>query len=242
MVAGFYGCGEITGLPRAHPAPVLQGLLILGEPRHLLKIEWSSPTHVPFAASPRPVDASLVDLWLVAPDGDSVPYAPTGRPGEFAALAAVSGGERYALSGTVAAQVVTAHVTLPGRLSVDQPAGDTLRHHLDNEVFFELPFAWRAPSAGSYRAWLQADGASHEIFIRSARSSHAGVFSTSPDTTGQLLILPPVPLQSDTARLIILAYDRTATAFFASQTRGNVRGVFGLFGAASKVEKLMIWE
>jgi hypothetical protein len=236
-------CGEVTGLPSAEPIPVLQGLLILEEPRHLLRVEWSRPTHLPYETTGRPVDESLVDLWLVGPTGDSIRYDPTGSAGEFAAVATVSAGETYHLSGTIAARPVTAQVSLPGALVVRQPAGDTLRLPLEDAVFHHVPFAWRAESAASYQALLvDDDGTTHTAFVVRGTASAAVLLDIAPDTTGELLIIPPTQGVPDTAPLVILGYDRTAAGFFSSTTKGNVHGAFGLFGAAAKTEKVVVWE
>lgn len=241
VALGLCGCGEVTGLPSAEPVAVLQGLLILGEPRHLLHASWSSPTHLPYEPTGRPVDESLVDLWLVTPSGDSVRYAPTGLAGEFAAAATVSSGQRYLLSGTIAARAVTAQVSMPGVLVVGEPAGDTLRLPLDG--FLSIPFAWRAESAASYRALVvRDDGTMHRAFVVRARDSSGLLLDIAPDTMGQLLIIAPSLGAADTARLVIFGYDRTAAAFFSSTTKGNVHGAFGLFGAAAKAEKVVVWE
>jgi hypothetical protein len=62
------------------------------------------------------------------------------------------------------------------------------------------------------------------------------------DTSGQLLIPSPLDGMADTARLVIFGYDPTSAAFFSSTNRGNVRGAFGLFGAATTSEKMVVWE
>ena len=237
LTLGICGCGEVTGLPSAEPVPVLQGLLIIGEPQHLLRASWSSPTHLPYESGGRPIDASLVDLWLVTPRGDSVRYAPSGVAGEFAVVATVSAGERYLLSGTVAARAVTAQVTVPGNLVVGQPADDTIRMPLGTDLLL-IPFAWRAESAATYQALLvEGNGTTHRGFIRRDR----GLLDIAPDTIGQLLISLS-RAEPDTARLVIFGYDRTAAAFLSSTTKGNVHGAFGLFGAAAKAEKVVVWE
>jgi len=241
IALGLCGCGEVTGLPSAEPVPVLQGLLILGEPRHLLRAAWSSPAQLPYDTTGRPVDSSLVDLWLVPPGGDSVRYAPTGLAGQFAAVAVVTSGERYRLSGTIAARAVTAQVSLPGPLVIAQPLGDTLRLRLASSR--RTPFAWRAESAASYQALLvDDDGTTHTTYVVRPGDLSGRAFDIAPDTTGELVIFAPFPEEPDTARLMIFGYDRTAAAFFSSTTKGNVHGAFGLFGAAAKAEKVIVWE
>lgn len=242
IALGLCGCGEVTGLPSAEPVPILQGLLLLGDSQHLLQAEWSSPTQIPFEPTQRAVDPSLVDLWLVGRTGDSTPYATTGLPGQFAVIATVRGGERYRLSGTVAGREVTAQVNVPGALVVAQPAGDTLRFPLAAD-FPEIPFAWRAESAISYQALLvRDDGTTRTALVVRERDSTGLLLDIAPDATGRLLFLSPSPRVSDTARLVILGYDQSATAFFSSTTKGNIRGAFGLFGAAAKAEKVVVWE
>jgi hypothetical protein len=241
LILGLAGCGEVTGLPSAEPIPVLQGLLLLGEPRQLLQVSWSSPTHLPYEPTDRPIDASLVHLWLVAPTGDSARFDPTGVAGQFAAVAAVSAGASYRLSGTVAARAVTAQVTLPGALQVSQPTGDTLRLPLTAE-FPRMAFAWRAESAAGYQALLVRGGGTTQKVLILSDSASRSLFDIAPDTVGELLFLAPSPGAPDTARLVIFGYDPTATAFFSSTTKGNVHGAFGLFGAAAKAEKVVVWE
>jgi len=243
ITVGFCGCGEITGLPSAEPVAVLQGLLVVGEPRHLLQADWSSPAHLPYEPTPQPIDSSLVDLWLAAPTGDSTRYAPTGLPGQFAASATVQPGKTYRLSGTVAGRAVTAQVNIPGTLVVNQPAGDTLRQELNELPFVDVPFIWRADSASAYQAFLvDADGIMHMVFVRLEMDSTGRIFSTTPDTSGHLLIPSPSEGIADTARLVIYGYDPSAAGFYSSTTKGNVRGAFGLFGAAAKAEKVIVWE
>lgn len=241
LIMGLCGCGEVTGLPSAEPVPVLQGLLTLGEPRQLIQVSWSSPTHLPYEPTGRPVDASLVDLWLVLHTGDSARFDPTEVAGQLAALAEVSAGKRYRLSGTIAARRVTAQVNMPGALEVGQPTGDTLRLPVAAE-FPHISFAWRAESAASYQALLvRHDGTAQKALIQSDRDPRV-LIDIAPDTVGELLILAPSPGAPDTARLVIFAYDPTATAFFSSTTKGNIHGAFGLFGAAAKAEKVVVWE
>ncbi len=243
FVASFQGCGEVTGLPSAEPIPVLQGLLVVGETRHLLQVRWSGPAHQPYEPSPIPVESSVVDLWLAGPLGDSVRYTTTGLPGEFAALGAIAAGERYRLSGTIAGRAVSAQAGVPGPLIVREPVADTLRRSLDDHSYLEVPFAWRADSAAAYQAFLvRADGTMHPLFIRSPRDATGLVFDIAPDTTGHVLIDPAFTDMADTARLVIMGYDRRASAFFSSRTKGNVHGAFGLFGAAVQTEKVLIWE
>ncbi len=240
LTLGLCGCGEVTGLPSAEPIPVLQGLLIAGDPRHLVQIEWSSPADVPYDPAIGPIDSSLVDLWLAVPAGDSVRYTSTGVAGQFAVIATIEAGQRYRLSGTIAGRVVTAHVNVPGILVVTFPAGDPLK--LPVGVFPRLGFQWRAESAASYQALLvRSDGTTQQILIQSDRNPRS-LSDIVPDTVGVLLMLAPPPDAPDTARLVMFGYDPTATAFFSSTTRGNVHGAFGLFGAAVKAEKVIVWE
>jgi hypothetical protein len=238
ITVGFCGCGEVTGLPSAEPMPVLQGILVAGDARHLLRAEWSSPTQVPYEPGGRPIDASLADLWLVAPSGDSVRYAPTGSPGELAAIAEVISGERYRLSGAIAAHAVTAQVEIPGPLVVEHPADDTLFLRGD---LTETPFTWRAEFAAAYQALVvQDESTTTTAFIRT--EDGASVLDIAPDTTGQLVIFVSLPEEGDTARLVILGYDPTTTGFFSSTVKGNIDGAFGLFGGAAKAEKVIVWE
>ncbi len=241
LAVGLCACGEVSGLPSADPVALLQGMLTLGEPRHMLQVEWSSPTDVSYDPTPRPVAADQVDLWILGPAGDSAAYIPTALPGQFAVVATVRAGDRYRLGGTVAGSPVSAEVQIPGTLLVDQPAGDTLRFNLD-ERLPDVPFVWRAESAGSYQALLvDAEGTSRSAHILRPNNSMQ-VFDIAPDTIGQLQLLPLPHGNPYTERLVLLGYDRTATAFFSSTTKGNVHGAFGLFGAAAKVEKVVVWE
>jgi hypothetical protein len=235
-----WGCGEVTGLPSADPVPVIQGLLIADQAGQLLQVEWSSPTHLPYESPARPAASSEVDLWLGLPTGDSLRYSPTGIAGQFGVIAEVQNGQRYRLSGTVAAHTIAAEVDVPGIMRVTQPADDTLRLPLESPP---VPFAWRADSAVRYQALVEhRDGTARTAFIRKLGDVSGAVYVIAPDTTGELLLLARFFEQADTARLLILGYDRTAAAFFSSNTKGNVRGAFGLFGAAAKSEKVIVWE
>jgi hypothetical protein len=169
-----------------------------------------------------------------------VRYAPTGSPGELAAIADVNSGERYRLSGAIAAHAVTAQVQIPGPLVVDVPADDTL---FLTGGFAETPFTWRAESAASYQALVVHDDSTTTTALIGRRGDSNGLLlDIAPDTTGKLVIFAPFPEQPDTARLVIFGYDPTTTAFFSSTTKGNVHGAFGLFGGAVKTEKVIVWE
>lgn len=243
MALGLSGCGEVTGLPSPEPVPVLQGLLVFGETRHPLRVTWSSPTHVPYEPTSRPVDDTLVDLWLVAPTGDSARYAPTGLAGEFSVVATMVAGEIYRLSGSVAARAVTAQTVMPATLVVGQPAADTLRLRIEGDLSPYVTFAWRAEFAVSYQALLEHDdGTRHSAYVVRGMDSDGFLLDIAPDTTGELLLLPPRPGVPDTALLVILGYDRAATGFFSFTPKSNVHGAFGVFGAAAKAEKVVVWE
>jgi hypothetical protein len=187
------------------------------------------------------VDSGLVDLWLFGPAGDSSRYATTGVAGQFAVVATIDARQRYRLSGTIAGGVVTAQVNVPGVLVVVFPAGDTLKLPV-NAGFPRLGFAWRAESAAGYQALLaHSDGTTQQVLIQNDRDP-VSLLDIAPDTVGALLFLTPPPQAPDTARLVIFGYDPATTAFFSSTTKGNVHGAFGLFGAAAKAEKVMVWE
>jgi len=208
----------------------------------MLRAEWSSPTNVPYSPRSEPVDNSLIDLWLVLPDGDSVRYEPTPVLGDLAATATPAEGEKFSLSGTIAGHAVRAVVRIPGRLIVDQPAGDTLRLALGPN-YPRIPFAWSADEAASYQAMLvRGDGTRQAAFIISEQNGVETVLDIAPDTTGDLMLFAESPATRDTARVVILGYDPAVTAFFSSSTKGNVHGTFGIFGGAAKAEIVVLWE
>jgi hypothetical protein len=215
----------------------------VGQARQELRAEWSSPTSVPYDSAPRPVESTLVDLWLAAPTGDSTRYDPTGTPGQFSVSVIVRSGETYRLSGTVAGRAVAAQARIPGVLVVNQPADDTLRQGINGPVLVDVPFVWRADSAAAYQAFLvHADSVRRAVFIRRPTDSTGRIYPITIDTSGHLLLPTPFDGMADTARLIIFGYDAATTAFLSSTNRGNVRGAFGLFGAATSSEKAVVWE
>lgn len=169
-------------------------------------------------------------------------YAPTEVAGEFAAIASVSPQETYLLSGSIAARPVAASASLPGNLTVALPAGDTLRLQR-TAGSSQLAYAWQSDSAASYQALLLDRNGRRDPTAYVLTRDSLGIFrDIAPDTAGAIMIVPPFPIPSDTARLVIFGYDRRATAFFSSSTRGNVHGAFGLFGGAAKAEKVVVWE
>jgi hypothetical protein len=209
---------------------VIQTLLIAGDSQQVAWVEWRVPADSSFGPEVRPVDPSLVQALLVLPNGGSVPYMPSpGVPGRFQAATGVVPGMRYRLSGAIAGVALAAETTVPDTLAVRVPAQDTVDGALCVGTYYycELPYSWSAVGATGY-VYLQAHGA--PVLLSN--------FKSTRDSTGVMLLLP----DTGTGHLTVLALEANAAAFLTVRTpKSSVSGVFGLFGAATRAERWIVW-
>lgn len=230
VLGGLPGCSDRVNSPSTPPVPVVQGLVVLGQPRHSLRVEWSTPADSPYTGVGSPVEASEVNLALTLPDGHSIPFvAAPGAPGRFDAETTVEAGGLYRLSGTVAERTVSAEVRVPTALTILVPTSDPIQIPVASCVITcSVPFHWKADGAVAYDySQYSLDG--RESLMRAA----------ARDTMGILALRSEV----DTTVLRVLAYDDGAANFLLSRDPiGNVQGTSGFLGAAALTERLIVIE
>lgn len=229
-------CGEVTGLPRSSAVPVVQILLVAGEPSQVASVQYSSPADSLVPRVSRPVRADSVALELIAPDGTHTPFSPVaGLATRFEAQQTVLPGAAYRLAGTVAGVQFSSTVTVPGPLDIRLPLEDTLRLP-STSVTASLEFSWHASGAVSY-------------VVRHLDDTGLALFTQAiADTTGTLLLFPRFDSQAHTTHLAVWAYEQSAMTFFLNlggedPVRGEGGAVIG-FGAATPAspEKTIIWQ
>lgn len=224
------GCGAETVSPST-ARPVLQGLLIAGDSLQTAWVEWRVPAESGFGIAVRPVDASLVRLSLVLPDGQLMDFVPVpGVPGRFDAVVGVVSGSRYGLVGSVAGISFMAETTVPDPLDIRIPAQDT-GVVTGSCIFCTLPYRWFAGGAVGYLY----------LHSRTDTSGYIDVGSTR-DTVGVVRLLRLLSTQTIT-HLTVLALEAQAASFLTvNAPKSSVRGIFGLFGAASRAERWIVWQ
>jgi hypothetical protein len=226
---------SIGGGPRV-PIPVVQSLLVAGDSIQIAWVEWRVPAESAFTNDVRPVDAGIVQLSLVLPGGGSVPFVPAaGIPGRFDAAATVNPGASYGLQGTVAGLTVAGSTTVPQLLDVRAPAQDTIR--FPSGACFGLcpvPYEFVAPGATRYLfvQTRQQPGGGSVTLQTGATSDGAGTLYVVQSRGG-----------ADTSSLAVYALEPRAAAFlFRSTPKSSLTGIFGLFGAATRATRRIIWE
>lgn len=227
---GLCACGADIDAPSGAPVPVIQTLLIAGDSQQIAWVEWRVHPDSSFGPDVRPVDPSLVQISLVLPTGSSVPFTPSPNiPGRFEAAVLVSPAMRYRLTGTVAGLGLTAETAVPDTLAVLVPARDTVdgASCVDQFFYCEVPFIWSAAGATAYMYFqTQVDP------VRLSR------FGSTRDSTGVMLLYR----DTGTERLTVLALEENAAAFLTVRTpRNSVSGIFGMFGAATRAERWIVW-
>ena len=224
------GCGAAIEPPTSGSVPVIQTLLVAGDSQQIAWVEWRVHPDSTFGPEVRPVDPSLVEISLILPTGSSVPFTPSPNiPGRFEAAALVSPAMRYRMAGAVAGFALAAETTVPDTLFMRVPARDTIAvvACVESFIYCELPYSWSARGATNY-VYFQAQG--DPLLLSNFRSTR--------DSTGIMLLLP----DTGTGRLTVLALEDNAAAFLTPRTpKSSVRGVFGMFGAATRVERWIIW-
>src|SRR5215208_1805417 len=92
--------GEVSGIEPSRPIPVIEILLIAGQPTQTASIQYSAPAGPIVPLVQVPVNPDSVALDLVGPDGSHTSFEPaTGSPTTFQASRLVAAGEAYTLSG-----------------------------------------------------------------------------------------------------------------------------------------------
>lgn len=229
-LGGVFGCGDTVNAPSGRPVAVVQGLVVLGQPRQSLRVEWSQPADSVFPGGGSPVAPSEVHLSLMLPDQRSVPFMPApGIPGRFDAETTVEAGALYRLFGAVAGVTVSAEARVPAALTILVPASDTLRiSGATCIVTCSVTYHWFAAGAVAY------DYSQYPVDGQASISR-----AVTRDTLGTLTLTR----QADTTLLRVFAYDPNAAAFLLSgNPRSNVQGAFGFLGAASLTERVVILE
>jgi hypothetical protein len=226
--------GEVSGIEPSRPIPVIEILLIAGQPTQTASIQYSAPAGPIVPLVQLPVNPDSVALELVGPDGNHTPFERTGSPMTFQASRLVAPGEAYTLSGTVAGVNLTATATVPETLQVRAPAEDTLFLSLSSG-FPSVAFSWFAAGANSY------------LVRQSDRHGNTGIVFETTDTVGGLPLNPFFSSQPDTTELSIWAYDPSAASFFLGH--GSVPHSSGTaavvgFGAAVRLptDKIVVWQ
>jgi hypothetical protein len=210
--------------------PVVQCLLVAGDSLQTAWVEWSVPADSGFGIDPRPVDTEFVRLALVLPDSSTVPFIPAaGVVGRFDAPVIVQPGASYRMIGTVAGFAVSAEVTVPSQLDIRDPAQDTVVVSMSCGILCRLGFRWFAAGATAY-LYTQSKGTS----LVSAQSTR--------DTTGTINLLR-FRSGPDTTRLSVLALENHAASFLTLKTpKSSITGVFGVFGAATRAQRWIIYQ
>ena len=216
----------------ATPIPVIQCLLIAGDTAQTAWVEWRIPAESAFGPDVRPVDTALVHLSLVLPDSTRVPFTPVqSSPGRFDAGTTVTPGATYRLEGTVAGGAVTATTVTPGPLNISNPAQDTVHVPAASCSLCSLAYQWSATGSDTYLV-LQSSPATGQLV--QGTSVH--------DTVGSVFVFR-TRSGPDTVALSVMALDPHAAAFLLPTTpKSSISGVFGLFGAASRARRWVVWE
>jgi hypothetical protein len=230
--------GEVSGIDPGPPVPVVEILLVAGQPTQTALIQYSAPAEPIVLPDEVPVDPDSVALELVGPDGSRTPFQPTaGSPTMFQAGLLVAAGETYTLSGMVAGVNVTATATVPETLEVRKPTQDTL--------FFSRSFDDPFANASVEFSWFAA-GANSYVVRQSDREGNTTSLLATTDTAGTF---PPFSFysQADTTRVAIWAYDPSAAAFFlthGSVPRSSSTAAVVGFGAAVRwpADKIVVWQ
>jgi hypothetical protein len=227
---GACGCAAEIETPSASPVAVIQTLLIAGDSQQHAWVEWRVPGDSAFGREVRPVDPARVQISLILPNDSSVPFAPsTGVPGRFEAATKVNPGATYRLAGIVAGLAVTAETTVPDTLAVLDPTRDTVdgASCVGRFIYCELPYRWSAVGASAY------------MYLQSMNdTTQLRTFGSTRDSSGVL----PLVRDTGTERLTVLALNEHAAAFLTVTTpKSSVRGLFGMFGAATRAKRWIVW-
>lgn len=227
VFTGLAACSADTTAPQPDArVPVLQSLLVVGESRHVMWVEWATPADSLISDDLRPVSPELVNLWLVSPAGDSVQFEPVlSSPGAFEVAGVTVEAEReYRLGGAVNSTEVSARTTTPGPLRIVAPESDTIRVSRECGLNCPLAYHWHSTGAAAFEYIYGESGA-----IRGIVRDTSGVLSLQPG--------------SGASAFQVLAYNPDAAEFYVpSIANGNIRGVFGAFAAAATVARVIVWE
>jgi hypothetical protein len=136
---------------------------------------------------------------------------------------------RYRLSGAIAGVALAAETTVPDSIVVRVPAQDTVDGGscVTSFLYCSLPYNWSAVGATAY------------LYFQSTNdTAQVRIFGSTHDSTGTLRLVQ----DTGTERLTVLAVEQNAASFLIVTTpRSSVSGIFGLFGAATRVERWIVW-
>lgn len=212
-------CSNLVDPPPPTRTPFVEAMLVADSRQSTVRVGWLDSTR-PGAS---PVASADVALSLESDAGDTVPLEAVPEPGLFIARLKIDAGSRYRLSGTIGGRPVSAATTVPARLEVAQPVGDTLHLTADgtaaNGPYRTLPFQWSASGAALFAL------------------ESAYVIPTAETTTaaaGLMLVFGH--------QLRIVAMNRDLAEYLhRTPAATNVTGGFGVLGGASEVRKEIVW-
>ena len=230
--AGLAACGARIDGP-SERAATIEIVLIGGDSVETGYIRWQVPADSPIDNRTRIVDSTLVQLSLVLPGGGTVPFTPIrefGRfQGRYKAAAVAAYGATYQLHGTVDGHVVLATTTVPDSFHVFEPAQDTVRMSYGLCAYAcPVPYHWRAAGAERFQ------------YVAAKNGGFMG-WGWTRDTVGTMGVVSSA--RPDTLDLLLFAIEAQTAAFLLSELPdGNITGVFGVFGAASRAQRVLVFE
>jgi hypothetical protein len=206
--------------PLGTRSPIIQGLL---DPRATVQtfwIEWSIPSDSAWEGQLRPINPTLVDLNLIAPDGAAIPLIP-GAPAQFSAQIQVMPDSLYRLEGTIDDSAITATVRIPDSVHIANPASDTVSIAREG---FTVPLPYEFTVRGA------------TVFLLTDQS---GFFYPLRSTKGVESIFG----FEDTLRLTVDAYETYAGEWLdvnERPTASNVTGAYGYLGAFIRSRPIVV--
>lgn len=218
LLSGLLGsCDTVVDPPpRPEPGPVIEALLIAGNPTSTFRIRRVTDN---FGAA-EPIPPADVHLLLSEAGNRSVPLVSLAMSaGTFQASMPIVAGGQYQLAGTVAGRAISAHTTVPTSFTVLAPNGPIVATE-------PVDYLWRSVGAVAYLV--------DSAFFNSTFRSHAS------DTAGKITILLP---ESRRPELTIYAVNSDAAQYLfdIASARSNIIGGFGMLGGAIAARRPLIW-
>lgn len=236
---GLGACGgdPFTVAP-GPPQPAIQMVLLAGADSQYASVLYTIPAAPSVELRTLPVAADSVHLELMLLGGIAQQLLPiAASPGRFVTALQVQVGGTYELRGTVSGTPIHAVTHVPGAMTLDQPASDTVRASTEPGADL-IPFSARSAAAGGYlivQSFIGDSGNMARQFIGTGG--------------GQLALQPPRFDRPGTAIMTVQPFDSAATAFlfdgFTSEpAAGNIDGALGVFGSAGPAlaATTIIWE
>lgn len=235
-VAATLGCSPVTDLPDGTRVPVIQAVIVAGQATHAAWVEWGSPSDSGYGPATRPVLPALVNLRVEDSTGSAAAFTPSpSTPGQFDVDLQALAGAVYHLSGDVAGRAVAADARVPTLVFIRQPQADTVIVVAGTSLLVR----WSTGNAAVFAVRVQRVSGGGP-----APGTIAGVQYTN-DTTA----IVEGHAAGDTTIVSVMGLDPAAAAFFdparrtaTEAARGNIRGVAGVFGAATVARRVIIWR